>query len=1468
MIQGYSLTEHKCVKCQMPLMERERVFFCVVCPVLRQHYKKTMETKEKEQPVVRVRESEAAEPPLGSQSHHSRSAASIQPSKEPEIPSDRVTVSHSQSAEVEAPPGSPAKMLTHQSITVETAHSQASSKKSSVAKQRTPRALAESSVHNELQKESIPSSVHLSPRSEVQSKATMKSVKAEVETAGMFEASLPRSGNATYSAENNRTRSLSRSRSRSHSRSQAKPVLPQVEATTQTPPAAKSKKTADRPEDADLNEESHSSEQSSVARDPPSHVVSDALDDESAKMSSITESYVSTFTNATSRRSIREQDLKSRPSKPNLPVVKPYRPHPPNTKPENIVRTTTLSSRPSKMPITVETVLSGSVTRSTAASRGESVRTKSVQRDGACIEALEKYSSMISLPHLGDFLNEVNSASINDTDTPKDRGIAEAATKESLRDERCSQTRSRKSEIGSVIHKKTKRLEELKNARLAHEEAESESTGMLAEFNRMLQEEIRKEESSVIHEIEVAEQHLIEAEQEDRRLAMERAAHAEAVRLAEVANEAETKRREAEDAMERSRLAIEFVSALSGADLNNDSVSTPEHAERVQANETNADIASLQSPSIEQQAMEMNLAPSPTSQGGASPRHITNLQSNFAMKRAMVTKEIGQRMMRGWNLIDASCPNCVMPLMTDLRKVDEICVLCGVVGSIMNETAEQSVKTWTKGERAHAGRAGRSSTESKRTSSSRKATPSVSNVGTSTADSNRSSINDPDERKRLKRELLREIIAETTAYMSNKKGKDTRSKSHSSKTSEASAERIELLLVPAPDKASKKERLRERVIEETGRVTGKLKVSRNGKRRPEAAPGAGALKLDSPKEASLPQGHETPDLRAEKSPQLRADPTAIHETSPVLSFHIRRRDDSSRADPPASVAGSIRTKTAVDADGAASWMEQKDDSPQNSEGDVEPTADPKQNAKRNFEVCQEIPEEVEASEECSTGKEKEEIKEAVPTDAGLTLDTNLHLVEHRRVHPSPGLTEATLPEMSSPTQSRFTAASDITNRAMYRGVDNDERMTAPVPSPGISVAPEPELVHRTRPKIDTRGSAGLYPASMRPATSPGIDTIERGTLHDDDESYARIHVSRSAPVRPHQIPRRRISPERRRFMDKKNKVAAIKPNYSGQEASDAPDSRWDRSVSRYGEREDDRSRDAYLESPPIRPQPSNLSTSSSSRPRITPESIMRPRSTRSASSLESIDDAPYYHHHPRGSGGGGVSLSEERKLRLAGNVRSESMSASIGTSRAVVPGLSSPHPMNQSGLARPPIQPQPQHRAILQSESSFSSSSVGGRALLVQGEVEHDAPDPRMVIVPAETSSVSDSDLEDHDRVLSSREVIVVDDGGDGPLDFRRWKQDVKVGTEEEEDDGRSEDGRGSGGGSVGSATLDAVLARIEETKRQLESAPTVSEDGSVTIRDSSHSHQPQKLRELIDNLAAAAEEIEKQDRLDMSICF
>lgn len=63
-------------------------------------------------------------------------------------------------------------------------------------------------------------------------------------------------------------------------------------------------------------------------------------------------------------------------------------------------------------------------------------------------------------------------------------------------------------------------------------------------------------------------------------------------------------------------------------------------------------------------------------------RSVSELQMDFESKRALVSNEIGKRMMRGWTLLDRACPVCVMPLMTDSAGTDELCVLCGLVGKL------------------------------------------------------------------------------------------------------------------------------------------------------------------------------------------------------------------------------------------------------------------------------------------------------------------------------------------------------------------------------------------------------------------------------------------------------------------------------------------------------------------------------------------------------------------------------------------------------------------------------------------------------------------------------------------------------------------------------------------------------------------------------------------------------------------
>lgn len=79
--------------------------------------------------------------------------------------------------------------------------------------------------------------------------------------------------------------------------------------------------------------------------------------------------------------------------------------------------------------------------------------------------------------------------------------------------------------------------------------------------------------------------------------------------------------------------------------------------------------------------------------GRASPsmtRSVEELEADFEEKRDIVSKEISRKMTLGWTLLDRSCPNCVMPLMTDEKGRDEVCMLCGVVGVLQSKQPKKT----------------------------------------------------------------------------------------------------------------------------------------------------------------------------------------------------------------------------------------------------------------------------------------------------------------------------------------------------------------------------------------------------------------------------------------------------------------------------------------------------------------------------------------------------------------------------------------------------------------------------------------------------------------------------------------------------------------------------------------------------------------------------------------------------------
>ncbi len=67
----------------------------------------------------------------------------------------------------------------------------------------------------------------------------------------------------------------------------------------------------------------------------------------------------------------------------------------------------------------------------------------------------------------------------------------------------------------------------------------------------------------------------------------------------------------------------------------------------------------------------------PDSPSGSAARSVTELKDDFEAKRLYVSREIGKMMMKGWMLLDLSCSECLMPLLSDPQTGQETCVLCG-----------------------------------------------------------------------------------------------------------------------------------------------------------------------------------------------------------------------------------------------------------------------------------------------------------------------------------------------------------------------------------------------------------------------------------------------------------------------------------------------------------------------------------------------------------------------------------------------------------------------------------------------------------------------------------------------------------------------------------------------------------------------------------------------------------------------
>jgi len=67
-------------------------------------------------------------------------------------------------------------------------------------------------------------------------------------------------------------------------------------------------------------------------------------------------------------------------------------------------------------------------------------------------------------------------------------------------------------------------------------------------------------------------------------------------------------------------------------------------------------------------------------------------EDEFEKKREIYSKEIGKKMLQGWNIIDSSCSQCVMPLMMDDKGNTNICIICGPMNTKQNDTSTIATK--------------------------------------------------------------------------------------------------------------------------------------------------------------------------------------------------------------------------------------------------------------------------------------------------------------------------------------------------------------------------------------------------------------------------------------------------------------------------------------------------------------------------------------------------------------------------------------------------------------------------------------------------------------------------------------------------------------------------------------------------------------------------------------------------------
>lgn len=1355
MMQGFSLTEQQCMKCQMPLMERAQKNFCVVCPVLEDTIAKLVTDAQR-----------------AAGMNVDRTCTTHQPAKKSKAPLASVP-----------PPPQPTESQKHE--------------------RREPDARPDrTSKHENASR--TPSKKSTMPTTAVSTKTKDKSLRVDDAPVEKTKSTVSRASKVSRPSKKD------------------KGYVKQAEPLYQNPFAIH----GDNP--APSRQMASSQKQGGVSKPINLQDV-----DIGSRLSSISESHAtadfSRKTGLSTKKSVAPSvSVKKAPvPKPGERPTSERKPTAPVSSAKKSVavkKQPTMKGRSKSLSSGSESKRESSRSRSSApydssgsSNKGQTITTAKLQKTDAvespCYSDFKKtMSNAMSINPFANFemasLTPPTEAAQRKLEEEAARLLYEAEQAEKNVGPKGSALEAEEEKLARAIEKEkkrilqeTKRLDDLERRRQSQEFNAPDDGSMLADLNNHVQRQLMEEASHLKKEILAAERAREEAEVEARRLADEKRALREASIIESLEKEAELKQAEAEAAMERAKIAIEKVSSArsqiiqetiskgeasviaevesimksqtedyheqvilpSASDIQRErwetlraegrSVMTrrmmagwtllPELCKGVECagspllldgtvkqcvvcggtgngqdgvyklpigedeeedEEDEDDDFAMESsklssrmPPKEISTPRLNLAPRmafPTEddESEISPmpsdarsrqqqRAIGNLQQNFEKKRNMVTQEIGKRMMKGWNLLDASCPYCVMPLMTDLDGRDEICVLCGVVGRVEAKKTDRSIKTWTKGDREQ----GRHSREgSRRAAASR-------------------GSNDAHSKHQPKKE---EAQGQKQA-LKEKQENDTR-----------------IIGSPKSQKAT--------VSQQKG-LTKKMEPDGNSE--------ISRLINTTPSEN---ENH----TEIEDPPPNHYDVT---NSSPIHLLLSKKDDLSSRgaADPPASATNKKNRGVDAEASVSGSAMPTTIITKRASDSGMDPLSEEStvydehasELPSKPGVVTLQLPSDFDPSDVMTL---RELLKVAKRGNrSSLGVDTrNGRGRQHPMTLPSPGMAQLTVPGLAaSPSCSKKSAKSEASSKHVRT-----------LPSPGMSVVSEHD------PRSESTGSYD-----------------REGCIIDIPNPKQGLY-----------------SPKGMRLDTKSSELSAA-PRAPG--PAD-PDSRIEHSTPR-SRPEAARDREAEFE------VSSRYSLSSvGSRPRITPESTMRARSS-----------------------------SSGRGLKMAHALPSDSASLSTSLAQAFRPVPQDAISASRSKAENDERPGTPQRPILVPGEYHQPSNYCPPKdRMVVKARSEHERP-TMPVHIPKVPSSMS----------RSITQAVVVEGG---PLDPNNKESDTPI-------SGRS-------GQSVGSATLDAVLARIEKTKAQLENAP-VSEDGLA---------KPQKLRQLIDNLAIAAEEIEKQDRIEMSICF